>query len=142
MDSKECQRLLSRNKDTLVVDETVDVLERLGGDIKTIDTDNEVATVDEGNKSPDLIFQRKKKEKLMVLEQQQQQQQQQQYGMDYFDQGEGNEFDDDPIIDSDQEELTLGEDSLYDLLASQPVAQSQLQNTHNESLSDSDLENL
>lgn len=141
MDSKECQRLLSKNKDTLVVDETVDVLERLGGDIKTIDTDSELATVDEGNKSPDLIFQRKKKEKLMVLEQQQQQQQQQ-YGMDYFDQGEGNEFDDDPIMDSDQEELTLGEDSLYDLLASQPVAQSQLQNTHNESLSDSDLENL
>ncbi|AET38993.1 Rad24p Ecym_3515 [Eremothecium cymbalariae DBVPG len=146
-DKVEINAIKQKYKCTIEVDEATDYLQRIGGPIGSVGADSDMLTrkFQSTNK---LYLELRRKQALASLKIEHQ--------IDIAllgqenDSADGEDLKDDPIEDSSPEEYTLDDDSLYEILSQRPLkgpprsnaTTNKLQITHDESLSDSDIENL
>ncbi|AMD22198.1 HGL142Cp [Eremothecium sinecaudum] len=142
-DKNAITKMSSQHQHNILIDSEVDYLKRIGGNIQSITPEAEFVEFEPKEEEFRLLDRRNKI--LAILRKNQE-----------FDPSllkqeehlEETEFDKDPIVESSVEEFTLDDDSLYEVLTQQPAKPNSLLPPatpgfmHDESLSDSDLENL
>ncbi|CCC68572.1 hypothetical protein NCAS_0B04880 [Naumovozyma castellii] len=136
-DLKKQTAIMDQNEDTLKVDDSIDILNRIGGNIKAVGTEHLATSEDDSEQQirrslDHLMVQRDTKLKRLI-----EAKEEQELHEEGLIEGDDELLLEDRIIDSDEEDDE--DDSLYDLLTQQePRSSADI----NESLSDSDLEEL
>ncbi|AEY98932.1 FAGR112Cp [Eremothecium gossypii FDAG1] len=138
-DQKEIDKLLAMNKESLSIDPSIDFLERLGGDLGHVSLDSSLPPEPSAYSSRKNIYMRAKQ-----LITRREESCPDVFQLDNEEASpEGQEFVRDPIEESGEEDFTLDDDSIYEIFSQKrPVPEQTEGILHDESLSDSDLEDL
>ncbi|AGO13972.1 AaceriAGR112Cp [[Ashbya] aceris (nom. inval.)] len=138
-DQKEIDKLLAMNKDSLGIDPSIDFLKRLGGDVGHVSMEASMPPIQSAYSSSNRLYTRAK---LLLARRNEScpdilQMDSEEAPL------EDQEFIRDPIEESGDEDFTLDDDSIYEIFSQKrPVPELTKGILHDESLSDSDLEDL
>lgn len=147
--SHEISNIVTRNADTFQVDPTIDILERIGGDIKVIGVENGAFSAEDAESVAIKSLESLKANRDKKLKRLMEIQEKQMVPISEYQEEQNEMFETDPIVDSEEENEDPNrsspedddDDSIYELL-SQKKPKTSRKVIVNESLSDSDLEHL